>query len=106
MGVGETATGCGESTKAEQLQELQDRLSHRFRPWSRSAQFWVRAADIYSSYKVCQLRAGFVKEEREALWEQQHELGAQKMYSLCSELGGLFLKIHTQETSLSARIRR
>jgi len=44
---------------------------------------------------VCQLRAGFVKdeEEREAMWEQQHELGAQKMYSLCSELGGLFLKV-------------
>jgi hypothetical protein len=44
---------------------------------------------------VCQLRAGFVKDEdeREALWEQQHEIGAQKMYSLCSELGGLFLKV-------------
>lgn len=44
---------------------------------------------------MCQLRAGFVKdeEEREAMWEQQHELGAQKMYSLCSELGGLFLKV-------------
>jgi aarF domain-containing kinase len=30
---------------------------------------------------VCQLRAGFVKDEyeREALWEQQHEVGAQKM---------------------------
>lgn len=27
------------------------------------------------------------------MWEQQHELGAQKMYSLCSELGGLFLKV-------------
>jgi hypothetical protein len=45
--------------------------------------------------QVCQLRTGFVKdeEEREAMWEQQHELGAQKMYSLCSELGGLFLKV-------------
>ncbi|WVZ67761.1 hypothetical protein U9M48_016801 [Paspalum notatum var. saurae] len=77
-----------------QLQDLRDRISDRLRPWSRSAQFWVRAADIYTSYKVCQLRAGFVKdeEEREAMWEQQHELGAQKMYSLCSELGGLFLK--------------
>lgn len=47
------------------------------------------------SVQVCQLRAGFVKdeEERGAMWEQQHELGAQKMYSLCSELGGLFLKV-------------
>uniref|UniRef100_A0A0E0CBR8 ABC1 atypical kinase-like domain-containing protein n=1 Tax=Oryza meridionalis TaxID=40149 RepID=A0A0E0CBR8_9ORYZ len=77
-----------------QLQDIGDRISDRLRPWSRSAEFWVRAADIYTSYKVCQLRAGFVKdeEEREAMWEQQHELGAQKMYSLCSELGGLFLK--------------
>ena len=47
------------------------------------------------SVQVCQLRAGFVKDEdeQEAMWEQQHELGAQKMYSLCSELGGLFLKV-------------
>jgi aarF domain-containing kinase len=44
---------------------------------------------------VCQLRAGFIRDEgeREAMWEQQHEIGAQKMYSLCSELGGLFLKV-------------
>jgi hypothetical protein len=28
------------------------------------------------------------------MWEQQHEIGAEKMYSLCSELGGLFLKVH------------
>ncbi|KAM0925639.1 hypothetical protein ACQ4PT_004068 [Festuca glaucescens] len=79
-----------------QVQELRDRLSDRFRPWSRSAQFWIRAVDIYGSYKVCQLRAGFImdEEEREAMWEQQHEIGAQKMYSLCSDLGGLFLKVH------------
>jgi hypothetical protein len=46
--------------------------------------------------QVCQLRAGFIKDqqEREAMWEQQHEIGAEKMYSLCSELGGLFLKVH------------
>uniref|UniRef100_A0A804QWV9 Protein kinase domain-containing protein n=1 Tax=Zea mays TaxID=4577 RepID=A0A804QWV9_MAIZE len=77
-----------------QLQDLRDRISDRLRPWSRSAQFWVRAADIYTSYKVCQLRAGFVKDEDEleTMWERQHELGAEKMYSLCSELGGLFLK--------------
>lgn len=45
--------------------------------------------------QVCQLRAGFVKDEdeREAMWEQQHEIGAQKLYSLCSELGGFFLKV-------------
>jgi len=37
------------------------------------------------SVQVCQLREGFVKDEdeREAMWEQQHELASQKMYSLC-----------------------
>jgi len=37
---------------------------------------------------------GFVKDEdeREAMWEQQHKLATQKMYSLCSELGVPFLK--------------
>lgn len=44
---------------------------------------------------MCQLREGFVKdvEKREAMWERQHELAADKMYSLCFELGGLFLKV-------------
>lgn len=40
-----------------QLQDLRDRISDRLRPWSRSAQFWVRAADIYTSYKVGRLAA-------------------------------------------------
>jgi hypothetical protein len=35
-----------------QLQDLRDRFSDRLRPWRRSAEFWVRAADIYTSYKV------------------------------------------------------
>jgi aarF domain-containing kinase len=39
-----------------QLQDLRDRLSDRLRPWSRSAEFWVRAADIYTSYKVRRAR--------------------------------------------------
>lgn len=42
----------------------------------------------------------FVKdaENREAMWEKQHEIGAEKMYSLCSELGGLFLKVKFVES--------
>ncbi|KAJ4757731.1 Protein kinase superfamily protein [Rhynchospora pubera] len=76
------------------LEEFRQTLADGLQPWSRSVQFWVRAADIYTGYKVCQLRAGLVKdvEVREAMWERQHELAADKMYSLCSELGGLFLK--------------
>lgn len=35
-----------------QLQDIGDRITDRLRPWSRSAEFWVRAADIYTSYKV------------------------------------------------------
>ncbi|KAH7664219.1 Cadmium-transporting ATPase protein [Dioscorea alata] len=77
-----------------QLQDLHERFSERLVPWHRSVQFWVRAADIYTGYKVCQLRARFVRdrEKVEALWERQHEVAAGKMYSLCSELGGMFLK--------------
>ncbi|XP_073004096.1 uncharacterized protein [Typha latifolia] len=76
------------------IQEFQERIATRITPWNRSFQFWVRAVDIYTGYKICQLRTGFVKDEekREAMWERQHELAAEKMYSLCSELGGLFLK--------------
>ncbi|KAJ3678196.1 hypothetical protein LUZ60_001999 [Juncus effusus] len=76
------------------VERWREKLADGFRPWNRSVQFWLRAADIYSGYKVCQLRAGLVKnlEKREAMWERQHELAAEKMYSLCSELGGLFLK--------------
>ncbi|GJM92161.1 hypothetical protein PR202_ga08596 [Eleusine coracana subsp. coracana] len=77
-----------------QLHDLRDRLSDHLRRGAAPRSSGCAPADIYTSYKVCQLRAGFVKDEdeREALWEQQHEIGAQKMYSLCSELGGLFLK--------------
>nr|XP_019709010.1 uncharacterized protein LOC105053001 isoform X3 [Elaeis guineensis] len=76
------------------LREFQENLTAHLTPWHRSFQFWIRAADIYTTYKVCQFRAGFVKdaEKREAMWERQHELAADKMYSLCSDLGGLFLK--------------
>ncbi|XP_038987373.1 aarF domain-containing protein kinase 1-like isoform X2 [Phoenix dactylifera] len=87
------------------LREFQENLTARLSPWHRSFQFWIRAAEIYTGYKVslrvwclcvcvCQFRVRFEKdaEKREAMWERQHELAADKMYSLCSELGGLFLK--------------
>lgn len=34
------------------LKEFQEKVSTQFRPWQRSFQFWVRAADIYTGYKV------------------------------------------------------
>ncbi|KAJ6375420.1 hypothetical protein OIU77_000410 [Salix suchowensis] len=77
------------------FKDIQEKLSTQFRPWQRSFQFWVRAADIYTGYKVFQLRVSLVKdvEKREALWEGQHELAAEKIYAMCSDLGGFFLKV-------------
>lgn len=32
--------------------DFQEKVSACFRPWQRSFQFWVRAVDIYTGYKV------------------------------------------------------
>ncbi|KHN14080.1 Hypothetical protein glysoja_033307 [Glycine soja] len=74
---------------------IKDKLSNQFRPWQRSFQFWVRAIDIYTGYKVFQVRVNFVKDaqKQEAMWEKQHELAADKIFSMCYDLGGFFLKI-------------
>ncbi|CAM8926167.1 unnamed protein product [Rhodiola kirilowii] len=75
--------------------EIRDKLSTQFTPWQRSIHFWVRAADIYTGYKVFQVRASFVKdvEKGEAMWERQHEVAADKIYNMCTDLGGFFLKV-------------
>uniref|UniRef100_A0A7N1A3F0 Protein kinase domain-containing protein n=1 Tax=Kalanchoe fedtschenkoi TaxID=63787 RepID=A0A7N1A3F0_KALFE len=80
---------------AVDFDEIRDKLSAQFRPWQRSIRFWVRAADIYTGYKVFQVRASFVKdaEKREAMWERQHEVAADKIYNMCTDLGGFFLKV-------------
>ncbi|XP_010536650.1 PREDICTED: uncharacterized protein LOC104811604 [Tarenaya hassleriana] len=74
---------------------IQEKLSEGFRPWQRSVQFWVRAADIYTGYKMFQLRVSLVKDakKQEDLWERQHEFAAEKIYAMCSDLGGFFLKV-------------
>ncbi|XP_062170685.1 protein ACTIVITY OF BC1 COMPLEX KINASE 7, chloroplastic isoform X2 [Alnus glutinosa] len=76
--------------------DIQEKFSHHVRPWQRSLQFWVRAVDIYSGYKVLQVRVRFEKDEQkqDAMWERQHELAADKIYAMCSDLGGFFLKVH------------
>eukprot|EP01018_Ginkgo_biloba_P022719 Gb_06998 [translate_table: standard] len=73
---------------------IQQTLTNKLKPWERTMQFWVRALNVYTSYKVCQIRVQFVKgnEKQERIWERQHEAGADKIYSLCYELGGFFLK--------------
>ncbi|CAI9757363.1 unnamed protein product [Fraxinus pennsylvanica] len=77
------------------LKEFQENFSTGFRPFQRSFQFWVRAVDIYTGYKVFQLKVNFEKdaEKREAMWEKQHEFAADKIYNMCTDLGGFFLKV-------------
>ncbi|KAE9602675.1 putative cadmium-transporting ATPase [Lupinus albus] len=77
------------------MKGIKDKLSSQLRPLQRSFQFWVRAVDIYTGYKVFQVRVNFERNvhKREAMWETQHELAADKIYSMCSDLGGFFLKI-------------
>ncbi|KAL9326590.1 hypothetical protein ACSQ67_007235 [Phaseolus vulgaris] len=66
------------------INAIKDKLSFQLRPWQRSFQFWV-----------FQVRVNFVKDvqKQEAMWERQHELAADKIFALCSDLGGFFLKI-------------
>ncbi|MFS7971613.1 putative UbiB domain, protein kinase-like domain superfamily [Helianthus anomalus] len=77
------------------LKEFQEKISIQLRPLQRSLQFWARAADIYTGYKVFQLRVSFEKdvEKAEAMWERQHEHAADKIYSMCYDMGGFFLKV-------------
>lgn len=62
--------------------------------FDRTVQFWTRGAHIYGSYKATQLRVQFVKDEveRDRIWEEQHERAADRLYALCYDLKGFFLK--------------
>ncbi|BBH03705.1 Protein kinase superfamily protein [Prunus dulcis] len=44
---------------------------------------------------VFQLRVILVKDvkKQEEMWERQHEVAAEKIYAMCSDLGGFFLKV-------------
>ncbi|KAM5571754.1 hypothetical protein ABKV19_012038 [Rosa sericea] len=77
------------------LKDVRQKLATQFRPWERSFQFWARAVDIYTGYKVFQLRVSFVKDakKQEEMWERQHEVAADKIYAMCSDMGGFFLKV-------------
>ncbi|CAI0446307.1 unnamed protein product [Linum tenue] len=74
---------------------IHNRISNSLIPWQRSFDFWLRTARIYAGYKVFQVRVSFVKDVhlQEAMWERQHQLAADNIYSLCSDLGGFFLKV-------------
>ncbi|GFP87717.1 uncharacterized aarf domain-containing protein kinase 1 [Phtheirospermum japonicum] len=77
------------------FKEFQEKVSTLLRPWQRSFQFWFRAVDIYTGYKVFQVRVNLEKdlEKRETMWEKQHEVAADKIYNMCADLGGFFLKV-------------
>lgn len=77
------------------LKDFQEKLCIKLRPWQRSLEFWARTIDIYTGYKVFQVKVSFEKDvkKQEAMWERQHELAADKIYSMCADLGGFFLKV-------------
>lgn len=52
------------------------------------------------AYQVFQLKMSFEKdkEKLEAMWERQHEHAADKIYSMCADLGGFFLKVENDFT--------
>uniref|UniRef100_A0A7C8Z649 ABC1 atypical kinase-like domain-containing protein n=2 Tax=Opuntia streptacantha TaxID=393608 RepID=A0A7C8Z649_OPUST len=77
------------------FEEFREKISGQLRPWQRSLQFWARTAEIYTGYKVFQVRVSFEKDakKQEEMWERQHEIAAEKVYNMCTELGGFFLKV-------------
>ncbi|MED6135776.1 hypothetical protein PIB30_049730 [Stylosanthes scabra] len=77
------------------LNNLTHNLSCQLRPWQRSFHFWSRAIDIYAGYKMFQVRVSFEKDvkKQEEMWEKQHQVAADKIYDMCTHLGGFFLKI-------------
>ncbi|KAL3631666.1 hypothetical protein CASFOL_024650 [Castilleja foliolosa] len=77
------------------FKEFQENVSTLLKPWQRSCQFWFRAVDIYTGYKVFQVRVNLEKDlqKRETMWEKQHEVAADKIYNMCADLGGFFLKV-------------
>ncbi|XP_074287861.1 uncharacterized protein LOC141613019 isoform X1 [Silene latifolia] len=79
----------------QQFDDFREKISVHLRPLQRSFQFWARTAEIYTGYKVFQVRVSLVKDakKQEEMWERQHELAADKIYNMCSELGGFFLKV-------------
>ncbi|KAL9690561.1 hypothetical protein QQ045_010963 [Rhodiola kirilowii] len=55
---------------------------------------------------VFQVRANFVKvvEKRAAMWERQHEVAADKIYNMCTDLGGFFFSRYISLNTLVAQI--
>ncbi|CAI7825014.1 unnamed protein product [Closterium sp. NIES-53] len=87
-GSGGGSRSDGRTRKVEGWREQQQALY-------RIVDFWRRAVHLYGSYKLCQVRVRLSRlseEQRRAVWEEQHERGAEILHSLCTEMQGFFLK--------------
>ncbi|THG08273.1 hypothetical protein TEA_023880 [Camellia sinensis var. sinensis] len=64
-------------------------LRGKFHVSSGRFSLWVFSVNVF------QLRVSFEKDVRkqEAMWERQHEFAADKLFHMCSDLGGFFLKV-------------
>ncbi|GBG71068.1 hypothetical protein CBR_g8367 [Chara braunii] len=80
--------------RRQKAQQLVQSILVKGSQLDRGFQFWFKSLAIYSSYKVCQLRAAMTRDlaEKDRLWEMQHEVAADNLYNMCVDLGGFFLK--------------
>jgi predicted unusual protein kinase regulating ubiquinone biosynthesis (AarF/ABC1/UbiB family) len=59
----------------------------------RNLQFWRHAVLVYSRYRATKRAArGRSDDVREKMWARRHEWGAERVYALCVELRGNFVK--------------
>lgn len=61
----------------------------------RSLSFWSRVLPIYAGYKRTQISLALQRADsrkRERVWDARHQWGASKVYNLCVELRGFYLK--------------
>ena len=72
---------------------------------TRNLNFWGRAGRIYTTYKILQIRLrsqrllsrifyrrSLSSDSTKSIWDQQHEINAQRMINLCLGLRGFYLK--------------
>jgi len=71
-----------------------------WKKFSRTAEFWLRATEVYMGYKRTQAEAAFKERVlgwssdrvESEVWSPQHEWAGEKMYSICVDMRGFYLK--------------
>ncbi|KAK3258652.1 hypothetical protein CYMTET_32316 [Cymbomonas tetramitiformis] len=77
--------------------EVSDKF-HPLKQIPRAAAFWKRVTGIYIGYKATQVHVRLKKllgaspEETKARWDLQHRAAGKKMYELCVDLEGFYIK--------------